>query len=232
MRKMKFYIITLLIILIGVNSLTYIIGRNEKYSLNQELAKQITANVPDYTQLGKVPQDFIYAIIATEDHRFFEHHGFDGRSIGRAFLTNMKAGEIREGGSTITQQLAKNLFLSSEQTYSRKLKEIVLAVKLESMYSKEEILEMYINVIYYGSGVYGIQSASQTYFNKNAQDLTLAECAMLAGLAQAPSTCNPKENLASAIKRQEVVLSMMAKNGYINTDAKKIAQKHIFAFEY
>jgi len=200
----------IILILTAAYNLFNTVPANSKYNLNNDLIKQVSSNVPDYTPVDKIPDDFLKAIIAVEDRRFYNHHGFDIEAIGRAVYINLKGGTVRQGGSTITQQLTKNLFLSSDKTYHRKLKELALAIKLERLYTKDEILEMYINVIYYGSDAYGIQAASQTYFNKNAKDLTREECALLAGLPQAPSIYNPKANPDLAQKRKATVLSLMA----------------------
>jgi len=209
MKKITRLALLLLLFLFGINMLINASTANSKYNLNTNLIKQVSANVPDYTPIDKIPPDFIEAIVAVEDRKYFKHHGFDIEAIARAALINLKGGTVKQGGSTITQQLAKNLFLSSDKTYNRKIKELVLAIKLEQLYSKDEILEMYMNVIYYGSDAYGIQAASHTYFNKNAADLSLQECALLAGLPQAPSIYNPKTNPALALKRQATVLSLM-----------------------
>jgi penicillin-binding protein 1A/penicillin-binding protein 2A len=209
MKKIFKLALLLLVLLVGFNMLINSTTADSKYNLNADLVKQVSANVPDYTSLNQVPKDFPHAVIAIEDHRFYKHHGFDVEGIARAYLTNLKDGTITQGGSTITQQLAKNLFLSNDRTYTRKIKELFLAMKLEKLYTKDEILEMYINVVYYGSDAYGIQAASRTYFNKNASALTREECAMLAGLLQAPSIYNPKVNPALAAERQKTVLSLM-----------------------
>lgn len=226
MKKIKFLIYILAILIVGlvfyVNNID-----NTKYSIDDNLIEQISNNIPTYTKLDEIPEDLINAVISIEDQRFYKHYGFDVISLGRAFTRNLKEGEIKEGGSTITQQLAKNLFLSQEQTIDRKLKELILAVKLEYKYTKTEILEMYLNVIYYGSGAYGIADASEEYFNKNISDLTLAECAMLAGLPQAPSAYNPNKHLDKAKKRQAIVLNVMCENGFINTESKTNAENEI-----
>jgi len=209
MKKIINLALISLLLLLGINMLINTSTSNSKYNLNTNLIKQVSANVPDYTPLDKIPQNFIKAIVAVEDRRYYKHHGFDIEAIGRASWANLKGGTITQGGSTITQQLAKNLFLSNDKTYNRKIKELILAIKLEQLYTKDEILEMYINVIYYGSDAYGIQAASQTYFGKNAANLSLEECALLAGLPQAPSIYNPKTNPALALERQNTVLSLM-----------------------
>lgn len=168
-----------------------------------------------YVRLNDIPLTMQQAIIAVEDNRFYQHFGFDIEGILRATLVNMQTGSIAEGGSTITQQLVRNLFLTQEKSVSRKVEEIVLAVDMELRYSKEEILEMYLNTVYFGSGTYGIGPASRVYFGKEPAKLNLAECAMLAGLPNAPSLISPYVNFSAAKQRQAIVLSTMTKNGYI-----------------
>lgn len=169
----------------------------------------------NYVKLDDIPLTFQQAIIAVEDNRFYHHYGFDVEGILRATLVNMQTGSYTEGGSTITQQLVKNLFLNQEKSFTRKTEEFILAIDMELCYSKEEILEMYVNTIYFGSGAYGIKDACQTYFAKNPSDLTLAESALLAGVPNAPSLYSPFVDLAAAKQRQTVVLNLMTKNNYI-----------------
>lgn len=170
--------------------------------------------------LSELPPYLPDAFIAAEDNRFYEHFGVDLEAIGRALVANVKGGIGSEGGSTITQQLVKNAFLSAEKTFKRKIQEAILAVEVEHRYSKEEILEFYLNRIYFGNGAYGVQAASQLYFDKNARDLTLAESAMLAGIVRSPNNYNPFNNLNLAKQRQELVLDLMVKYGKIsNKDA-------------
>lgn len=191
-------------------------GDSGKYALNDNLAQQISINVSNYTEYKDIPKDLINAVVAVEDKRFFDHNGFDIIGIGRALITNLKEREIAEGGSTITQQLAKNLFLTDEKKLDRKVKELVLALKLEQMYDKEEIIEMYLNVIFFGENAYGVQNASLVFFEKDVWELSLEECALLAGLPQAPSMYNPKKHLERAEKRQKIVLEAMEENGYLS----------------
>lgn len=169
--------------------------------------------------LRNIPLTLQQAIIAVEDQRFYRHIGFDIEGIIRATLVNMQSGELVEGGSTITQQLVKNLFLSHERTMVRKLEELILSVDMELRYSKEEILEMYLNNIYFGSNSYGIGQAAKTYFAKTPDKLTLGECALLAGLPNAPSLYSPYENLKASQERQAVVLQAMVRHGYIGPSA-------------
>ncbi len=165
--------------------------------------------------VAELPEDLVKAFLATEDRRFFEHGGVDFRGTLRAAVTNIRTGKVVQGGSTITQQLAKNLFLSPEQTYTRKAREALLALWLEGRYSKEEIFSLYLNRIYLGAGAYGIESAAQTYFGKSARDLSLAESVMLAGLPKAPSTLAPTQNPTGAANRASEVLDNLLETGEI-----------------
>lgn len=175
--------------------------------------------------INKVPQHLQNAFIAAEDNRFYDHIGIDPIGIGRAIVTNITSGGIAQGGSTITQQLAKNAFLSQEQTLKRKIQEAMLALEIERKYSKKEILEMYMNQIYFGQGAYGIQTAARTYFNKDVDQLNLKQCAMLAGLPKSPNYYSPFNNLEEAKNRTNTVLDQMVKYGYISqaecTEAKQ-----------
>lgn len=166
--------------------------------------------------INKVPQNLQNAFIAAEDNRFYEHIGIDPIGIFRAIFANLTNRGIAQGGSTITQQLAKNAFLSQEQTLKRKIQEAMLALEIEHKYSKKEILEMYMNQIYFGQGAYGIQTAAKTYFNKDVNELSLTQCAMLAGLPKSPNYYSPFNNLNEAKKRKNVVLDQMVKYGYVS----------------
>ena len=165
----------------------------------------------NYVRLSDIPRDMQQAIIAVEDNHFYEHPGFDLQGILRATLVNLQYGQIEEGASTITQQLVKNLFLGSEQTFGRKAEELLLALDMEVNYSKEEILELYLNTIYYGSNYYGIGAASEGYFGKKPRELQLPECAMLAGVPNAPSLYSPYADFLLAKKRQIIVLDAMVR---------------------
>jgi 1A family penicillin-binding protein len=165
--------------------------------------------------LQEIPLYLREATIAVEDDQFYSHHGFNLTSIARALYVNFKEGRIVEGGSTITQQLAKKLYFSDDRTFTRKLKEAVRTMQLEINYSKDQILDQYLNIIYYGEGAYGVEAAAQTYFGKSVQDLDLAESAMLAGLPNSPSSLSPFQNEKGAKERQRIVLDAMVKQGYI-----------------
>ena len=170
-------------------------------------------------KLADTPKNLQNAFIAAEDIRFYKHHGIDPIGIARAVVSNIRHRDATgQGGSTITQQLARNAFLTQEQTLKRKLLEAVLAVEIENKYTKAEILEMYMNQIYFGQGAYGVQTASHVYFGKDVKDLNLAQCAMLAGLPNSPNYYSPFHNLQAAKYRQGVVLDQMAKYGYISQE--------------
>lgn len=181
-------------------------------------------------KIEQIPANLQHAFIAIEDNRFYEHKGVDPRGLLRAVYTNLVAGEIAEGGSTITQQLAKNAYLTQDRTYKRKIQEIFLALQLEKQYTKQEILELYLNQIYFGQGAYGVQAAAKTYFGKNVEDLDLAECAMLAGIPKSPNYYSPFNNINASIARRDTVLDQMVTYGYINYSEASKAKKSEMTF--
>lgn len=160
----------------------------------------------------------VKAFVSAEDGRFYDHPGLDFFSVLRAAFINIRRGKKGQGGSTITQQVARSLLLTSEKTYTRKFKEAILAWRIDGLLSKDEILYIYLNQIYLGEGAYGVEAAARTYFNKSASELTLGECALLAGLPQAPSRYSPLDHWELAVKRQRYVLNRMVEDGYISND--------------
>lgn len=168
-----------------------------------------------------IPNNLIYAVLATEDRRFYQHFGIDLIGLARAMAVNLYHGHVVQGGSTITQQLAKNLFLSHERTLKRKVQEALLAIELERTLSKDEILAAYLNRVYLGSGTYGVEAAAKRYFNKPVQDLSLQESALLAGLLKAPSRYSPLNDPKAARERTDVVISAMIDAGFITRDDVK-----------
>ena len=170
----------------------------------------------DYTKIEDVSPDFLNAIVAVEDHRFYKHNGVDLISTVKAIFTNVKASSYVTGGSSITQQLAKNMYFSQEKKMVRKIAEMFMAYNLEKNLSKNEILELYINNIYYGSGYYSVYSASMGYFNKKPSELTLDEASLLAGIPNAPSIYSLDVNPTLARQRQKQVISAMKEYNYIN----------------
>jgi penicillin-binding protein 1A len=180
----------------------------------------------DSVPLNELPDHLIKAVLSTEDRRFYEHFGIDAPGIFRAFLTNARAGEVVQGGSSITQQLAKNLFLSNERTLDRKIKEAFLALWLEARLSKNEIFKLYLDRAYMGGGAFGVDAAAQYYFNKSARDVDLAEAAMLAGLFKAPARYSPNVNLPAARARANVVLDNLVESGFMSEGQVFGARRH------
>ncbi len=172
-------------------------------------------------KLSKMPLDLQQAFLAAEDNRFYNHWGIDLRATARALVANVKARSRKQGGSTITQQLARNLPIGIDRrrSISRKVKEAFVALQIEHKFTKEEIFELYLNQIYLGEGAYGVESGARTYFGKNVEDLTLAECAMLAALPKSPRDYSPRRNPDKALKRRNMVLRLMLKKGYVNKPA-------------
>ncbi|WP_241655859.1 transglycosylase domain-containing protein [Halobacillus litoralis] len=176
-----------------------------------------------WIDIEDMPEAIKEATLAIEDRRFYEHFGFDLKRIASAALTDLRQMRMAEGASTITQQYARNLYLSHDKTWTRKIHEALYAIRLEIFYNKDEILEGYLNTIYYGHGAYGIEAASRHYFNKNAGDLTLTEAAMLAGVPKGPSYYSPLTNEENAETRQQQILAEMERNGYISSSEKREA---------
>lgn len=174
-----------------------------------------------YTKILELPQIYIEAIISVEDHRFYKHSGIDLIAIGRAIINDIKAMGFVEGGSTITQQIAKNEYFTQEKKLTRKVAEVFMAFELEKKYSKDEILEIYINTIYFGNGYYNVKDACKGYFGKTIDKMTKGECIMLAGIPNAPSVYNPKENLELAKQRQKQVADKMVEYGYLTEKEEK-----------
>ena len=204
---------------------------NTKADLSQDILPPVSSQIYDSAgneianihatenrlpvKIEQVPMNLQHAFIAIEDNRFYEHNGIDPRGLVRAAWANINSRGVAEGGSTITQQLAKNAYLTQEQTMQRKIQEMFLAVKLEKQYTKQEILELYLNQIYFGQGAYGVQAAAKTYFGKDVEQLDLAECALLAGIPKSPNYYSPFNSVQAAKDRRDVVLDQMVKYGYV-----------------
>lgn len=180
-------------------------------------------NNENYITLDQLPKDYLNAVVAVEDRRFYDHGAIDVISIGRAIFTNIKNWEISEGGSTLTQQLSKNLYFTFKADPIRKIAEVFMAFTIENNYSKDEILELYVNTCYFGSGYYGIKEACLGYFNKEPKDMTLDESTLIAGIPNAPSIYGLNYRPDLARKRQKHVLKSMVTNNYISQeDADKV----------
>jgi penicillin-binding protein 2A len=202
------------------SSIIYDASGNEVMKLFRQNRETLT--------LDKIPPLLVEAFIATEDQRFYEHHGVDPFSVARALVKVALAGEAVQGGSTITQQLAKNVFLSADKELSRKMKEAVISFTLERKYTKDQIMEMYLNYIYFGHGAYGVEAAADKYFDKTVDELTLAEMATLAALPKAPSNYSPFLDEDRAKQRRSVVLKLMEDQGYIKPEEREAAKEEPF----
>lgn len=222
MKIFKKIIIILLVLILLAGIIGFIVG----YSVYSDTLKEKPLisrmdeieNDEHFVPFSELPKNYINAVVAVEDHRFYDHGPIDFIAIGRAIWVNVTNFELREGGSTITQQLAKNVILSQDETATRKLGEIVAAFDIEKNYSKDDILALYVNTCYFGEGYYGIYDASMGYYNKEPKDLTLDEATMLAGVPNAPSVYAPTVNPDLAKKRQEHVLNKMVEYGYISKE--------------
>lgn len=200
------------------------------YSADKEVVGQFFVERRILVPLKQIPQHMVNAVVAVEDARFFEHRGLDFVGIARAMLTNVLSGRIRQGASTITQQLARSLFLTPKRDLSRKIREALLALQMERILGKEEILELYLNQIYFGHGAYGVQAAAQTYFGKDVGQVTLPEAAFLAGLPKGPSDYSPYLHPQAAKRRQTAVLKRMVEEGFITAEAADRTAEQDIAF--
>lgn len=198
-------------------SYIYDINGTLLYSLHDEANREVV-------DIDDISPNLKRAVLAVEDSYFYSHNGINPSSVGRAVLANVAAGSTVEGGSTVTMQLVKNLFLTPERAISRKVAEAVLALRLEQIFSKDEILEMYLNQVYWGHNNYGAETAAQSYFNKSAQDLTLPEAAMMAGLIQAPESYSPFRDYQATKQRQAIVLNRMRQLGWITPEEEVVAR--------
>lgn len=224
MKIFRKIIIVVSIIILVIFSILFFIGYGSYSKVLKEKPlfdriNEITSK-ENFVKFDDLSKNYINAVIAIEDHRYFDHGAVDYLSIIRAIFTNLKEGEFEQGGSTITQQVAKNVFFSQERTLARKLGEVFGASDLEKNYSKNEIFAIYVNTAYFGDGYYGIYDACKGYYNKEPKDLTLYEASMLAGVPNAPSIYAPTINPELAKQRQKQVLNAMVKYGYISESDK------------
>lgn len=219
-KFIKAILVILILICIVVCSVVVVNGykmyREKIDEVSIETKVESIQSDKNYITMDEIPTDFKNAIIAVEDHRFYEHGYIDIISIGRAVVNNIKTMSLAEGGSTITQQLAKNMYFTMEKKFTRKVAEVFVARKLEQMYTKDEILEMYINVAYFGDGLYGLKEAANGYFDKEPLELTFDEITLLAGLPNAPSAYSLSDNEDLARRRQQIVINQMKKYNFID----------------
>ncbi len=216
--------VMLLLMLIGISIGLLLIGKG--YDMYKEAIQETPLeekveeikSKANYTKISELPQMYLDAVISVEDHRFYKHSGIDVIAIGRAIINDIKAMDFVEGGSTITQQIAKNEYFTQEKKITRKIAEVFMAYEIEKKYLKDEILELYINTIYFGNGYYNIKDACEGYFGKSPNEMTEGECIMLAGIPNAPSVYNPKENPKLAKERQKQVADKMVEYGYLSKE--------------
>lgn len=224
MKVIKRIIIILLLIAILMGAfITYKGYEKYREALEEISVENKVAEIKskkDYTKIEDMPKFYLDAVISVEDHRFYNHGAIDPIGIARAIWTNIKSFEFREGGSSITQQLAKNIYFTQEKTALRKIAEIFMAFEIEKNCSKDEILELYVNTSYFGDGYYCVKDAANGYFDKEPIDMTEYESSMLAGIPNAPSVYAPTKNMDLAIKRQKHVLNKMVEYGYIDEEKK------------
>lgn len=216
--------VMLLLMLIGISIGLLLIGKG--YDMYKEAIQETPLeekveeikSKANYTKISELPQMYLDAVISVEDHRFYKHSGIDVIAIGRAIINDIKAMDFVEGGSTITQQIAKNEYFTQEKKITRKIAKVFMAYEIEKNYLKDEILELYINTIYFGNGYYNIKDACEGYFGKSPNEMTEGECIMLAGIPNAPSVYNPKENPKLAKERQKQVADKMVEYGYLSKE--------------
>ncbi len=226
-RILIFFLVCMLIFLIPTGVITYqgyqrYVQVMEEKTLDEKIDE--IQSKPNYTKLQDLPQIYLDAVISVEDKRFYQHYGIDPISLVRAIRNNLRAKALIEGDSTITQQLAKNLYFDDEASLVRKAAEAMVTVVLEERYSKDEILELYVNCIYFGESYYCVYDASIGYFQKIPSQMTDFEATMLAGIPNAPSAYAPTVNMNLAVKRQEKVLESMVREGYLTEQEADIIQ--------
>lgn len=230
MKVIKKVIFTVILVSISISLL--VVGNGYdiyKNAIEQVPLKQKVESIKskkNYTDIEEVPQIYKNAVISVEDHRFYTHNGIDIIAIGRATINDIKAMEFVEGGSTITQQLSKNIYFTQEKKITRKIAEVFMAFEIEKNYEKDEILELYINTSYFGNGYYTLKEAAKGYFDKNLNEMSDSELILLAGIPNAPSVYAPTVNPGLAKQRQKQVINKMIEYGYLSTtQADKILEK-------
>lgn len=223
LKFLKYLIFTILLVLIiGMGIIVYQGYSMYKEALNamsiDQKIEQIKSETETYTKYEEMPENYIDAVIAVEDRRFFEHNGIDLRSITRAIIKDIQTMSLVEGGSTITQQLAKNTYFTQKKEFTRKIAEIFMAFEFENKCSKEEIFELYANTMYFGDGYYCVAEAAEGYFDKKVSEMNLYESTLLAGIPNAPSVYAPTKNPELAKQRQAQVLNKMVKYNYLSKE--------------
>ena len=222
MKKFLKVLVVLILIVIIIVAVFICKGYNmykeavDNVSLEEKVAE--IKSKENYTEFSELPPMYVKAVISVEDKRFYKHNGIDIIAIGRALVNDIKAMSYVEGGSTITQQLAKNMYFTQEKIIERKIAEVFMAWQIESNYSKEDIFELYVNTIYFGDGYYTVKDACRGYFNKELDEMTDYECILLAGIPNAPSVYAPTKNPELAKQRQKQVMQKMIENGLLTEE--------------
>lgn len=219
-------------ILVAVSITLLVIGNG--YNMYKETLEQMPLfekvssirEKENYTKIDEIPQIYKDAVISVEDHRFYKHNGVDLIAIGRAFVNDIKAMKFVEGGSTITQQLSKNIYFTQEKKITRKIAEVFMAFEIEKEYDKDQILELYLNTSYFGDGYYTVKEACKGYFNKELKEMTDYECILLAGIPNAPSVYAPTKNPELAIQRQKQVMNKMVEYEYLTQEEANILEQN------
>lgn len=236
MKFIKKTIIFILSIILIIGAILVYQGHNmyknaiETVDLEEKL-RQIQAK-ENFTYIEDLPKEYINAVIATEDRRFYKHNGIDIIAIGRAIITDIKEMKFVEGGSTITQQVAKNIYFSQEKSAIRKIAEFFMAIQMEKVYDKDEIFELYVNTSYFGSGYYCIADATKGYFDKKPSEMDLYDSSLLAGIPNAPSIYDPTKNPDLAMQRQRQVLLKMVDNEYLSEEEAEAAMGVLYNDRY
>ncbi len=241
-KKIFLVILGLFLALVTLTAITYFSVRDQIttytiskpiviYDKDGEIVDYLSMQKGENASIDEIPIPLQKAFISVEDRRFYSHYGIDPLRLGKAVLVNLSKGRVVQGGSTISQQLAKNAFLTNERTFSRKFKELIITLEIERIYSKDEILEKYMNEIYFGSGTYGVREAASDIFGKDITELNIAESAMLAGIPNRPTYYNPRKNLDNTMKRTHLILRLMKDQGYISEEQYEEALEHKFVME-
>lgn len=230
MKVIKKLIFAVVLVLISIGLLVFGNGYDmyknalEEKPLEQKIGEIREKN--NYTKISEMPKIYLNAVISVEDHRFYNHSGIDIISIGRATVNDIKEKQFVEGGSTITQQLSKNIYFTQEKKITRKVAEALMAIEIEKNYEKDEILELYLNTSYFGDGYYTVKEASKGYFGKKPNEMTNGEAVLLAGIPNAPSVYAPTKNKNLALQRKKQVLNKMVEYEYITqSEADKIMKE-------
>lgn len=224
-------LVIILVLLLAIGGIGYNSYKNALEEISLEERVEEIRKDKNYAKIEDLPQIYLNAVIAVEDKRFYTHNGIDPISLGRAIVNDIKAMNFVEGGSTITQQLAKNIYFTQKKALTRKVSEAFMAIKIEKNYEKNDILELYLNTSYFGDGCYTVKEAANHYFNKEPSEMTDYEATLLAGVPNAPSVYAPTKNLDLAHKRQKQVLNKMVESKYLTESEANEIERSALNYE-